>query len=232
MSGARPGVWHALVGGLVIVTFGWRTTFIVFGLVSLTWLLPWHAVTRGGVAIATPARSVRPLPYRALPRERAMWGASFGLFCFGYTYYFLLSWLPLFLVKAHGFSVPAMAEIGAGIYVVHAVSAALTGWMSDRWIVAGARSLRSKVDGLPISPTTGRRQLEIPDDNSQHGPAGRANDPLRCVEMTDSSSTLVIQLRRRQRSVVVVASGHEHLSVGQHRRYGQAPPRRQVGRGR
>jgi MFS transporter, ACS family, D-galactonate transporter len=31
-----------------------------------------------------------------------------------------------------------MAQIGAGVYAVHAASAALTGWASDRWIIAGA----------------------------------------------------------------------------------------------
>ncbi len=131
-------VFGTLVGGLVMATFGWRAGFIAFGLVSFAWLLPWHAVTRGGVETATRAGTAGPVPYRALLVERAMWGASLGHFCHNYAYYFVLSWLPLFLVKAHGFSVPAMAEIGAGIYAVHAVGALLTGWVSDRWIVAGA----------------------------------------------------------------------------------------------
>jgi MFS family permease len=130
-------VFGTLVGGLVMATLGWRAAFVAFGLVSLAWLLPWSLVTRGG-ATAGAARTGRPLPYLVLLKERALWGASLGQFCSTYSYYFVLTWLPLFLVKAHGYSVSLMAEIGAGVYAVHAVSSALTGWGSDRWIVAGA----------------------------------------------------------------------------------------------
>jgi MFS family permease len=130
-------VFGTLVGGLVMATLGWRAAFVAFGLVSLAWLLPWSIVTRGG-ATAAVAGTGRPLPYLALLKERALWGASLGQFCSTYSYYFILTWLPLFLVKAHGYSVPLMAEIGAGVYAIHAVSSALTGWASDRWIVAGA----------------------------------------------------------------------------------------------
>jgi MFS family permease len=127
-----------LVGGLVMARFGWRAAFIVFGLVSLTWLLPWSIVTRGGAATAGLCSASRPLPYRTILKQRALWGSSLGSFCSFYAYYFVLSWLPLFLVKAHGFSVGEMAKIGAGVYAVHAASAAAVGWCSDRWIIAGA----------------------------------------------------------------------------------------------
>ena len=49
----------------------------------------------------------------------------------------MLSWLPLFLVKARGFSLAEMARIGAAVYCLYAVSCSFTGWASDRWILAG-----------------------------------------------------------------------------------------------
>jgi MFS family permease len=81
---------------------------------------------------------MRPLPYRLILKQRALWGSSLGSFCSFYAYYFVLSWLPLFLVKSHGFSVSEMAQIGAGVYAVHAASTAAVGWWSDRRIIAGA----------------------------------------------------------------------------------------------
>ena len=117
--------------------FGWRAAFIAFGLVSLLWLLPWLVVTRGGAVTASVGPIMRPLPYRVLLKQRALWGSSLGAFCSFYSYYFLLTWLPLFLVKAHGFSVKEMAQIGASIYAVHAASSATIGWASDRWIASG-----------------------------------------------------------------------------------------------
>lgn len=49
----------------------------------------------------------------------------------------MLTWLPLYLVKARGFSVAEMSIIGAAVYGIYAASAALTGWASDRWITGG-----------------------------------------------------------------------------------------------
>jgi MFS family permease len=127
-----------LVGGLVMVRFGWRAAFIAFGFISLIWLVPWVAVTRGGTATEVSGSTLRPLPYLKILRQRALWGSSLGSFCYIYAYYFVLAWLPLFLVKAHGFTVTEMAQIGAGVYAVHALSSAAVGWLSDRWIIAGA----------------------------------------------------------------------------------------------
>ncbi len=130
-----------LVGGLIMVTFGWRAAFIGFGFASLLWLLPWFIVTRGGTATYGGEHG-DPLPYVTLLRQRALWGSSLGQFCSTYSYYFVLTWLPLILVKAYGYSVKEMAQIGAGVYAIHAASSALMGWTSDRWIMAGASANR------------------------------------------------------------------------------------------
>jgi MFS family permease len=127
-----------LVGGLAMARFGWRAAFMAFGIVSLTWLVPWFLVTRGGKVTSVTSDAGRPVSHLLILKNRSLWGASLGQFCSTYAYYFVLSWLPIYLVKTQGFSVTEMAQIGAGIYAVHAASAALTGWLSDRWIIAGA----------------------------------------------------------------------------------------------
>ena len=132
-----------LVGGLIMVRFGWRAAFIALGLASLLWLLPWLIVTRGGAATFGGQHGA-PLPYLTLLKQRALWGSSLGQFCSTYSFYFVLTWLPLILVKAYGYSVTQMAQIGAGVYAVYAVSCALTGWASDRWIMSGASANRAR----------------------------------------------------------------------------------------
>lgn len=126
-----------LAGGLVLAQFGWRATFIVFGLLSLLWLIPWRSATRDGAA-AGSLEGAHPVSYHALLRERALWGTGIGHFCGNYAYYFMLTWLPLLLVKTYGFSVTQMAIIGACVYALHALSAAVTGWLGDRRIARGA----------------------------------------------------------------------------------------------
>jgi MFS family permease len=71
-----------------------------------------------------------------------VWGAALGHFCSNYAFYFVISWLPLYLVKARGLSVGQMAQIGGLIYIVYAASSFSTGWLSDRWIRRGASDNR------------------------------------------------------------------------------------------
>jgi MFS family permease len=128
-----------LIGGLLMAHFGWRTIFVVFGVVSLGWLLLWQPILRGERAVPIANRAqTRPLPLTTLLRARALWGITLGHFGGSYTNYFVTGWLPLYLIKVRGFSVTQMATMGAFIYLAYAASAALTGWLSDRWIASGA----------------------------------------------------------------------------------------------
>jgi MFS family permease len=126
-----------LLGGLVMAEYGWRAAFVVFGLASLAWLLPWHVATRGG-ATASTTGPAQPLPWRVLLRERALWGTGLGHFCGNYAYYFMLTWLPLLLVKEYGFSIEKMAVVGSAVYAMQAWSAPATGWLCDRLIARGS----------------------------------------------------------------------------------------------
>jgi MFS family permease len=129
-------------GGLLIAQVGWRNVFFLFGLVSLLWLIPWYASTRH-IWPQTDNRSIGPgLSLTSIIRRREVWGAGLGHFCGNYAFYFVISWLPLYLVKERGLSVQQMAEIGGLIYLVYAASSFSAGWLSDRWIRAGASDSR------------------------------------------------------------------------------------------
>jgi MFS family permease len=123
------------VGGMAMAQLGWRPIFIGFGLVSLLWLAPWWAVSRGAPSLAARAEAPPPAFSELLSRP-SLWGASLGQFCNNYFFYFVISWLPLYLVKSRGFSLAEMAKIGGLIYVVFAISSFLVGRLTDRWIAA------------------------------------------------------------------------------------------------
>jgi len=126
-----------LAGGLLLARVGWRPLFMIFGLASLLWLVPWLIATRHlSVADDAPKVDTAP-PFAALLVRREAWGAGIGHFCNNYAFYFVISWLPLYLVKTRGFSLSQMAELGGLIYVVYAASSMITGWLSDRWLAAG-----------------------------------------------------------------------------------------------
>jgi len=127
-----------LTGGLLMARLGWRPVFILFGLVSILWLVPWRGATRHASIHADTYKTPAAPSYLTILKQREIWGAGLGHFAGNYAFYFIITWLPLYLVKARGFSVGQMAELGGLIYVLYAISAQTTGWVSDRWMAAGA----------------------------------------------------------------------------------------------
>jgi MFS family permease len=126
------------VGGLLMARIGWRSVFLLFGLISLLWLLPWWATTRRASSRASPQSDELAPSFVAIIRRREAWGAMLGHFSATYSLYFVLSWLPLYLVKTRGLSIAHMAEIGGFVYIAYASSSFLIGILLDRWIRAGA----------------------------------------------------------------------------------------------
>ncbi len=129
LFGPAVGAWG---GGLIMVSHGWRAVFWTFGALSLLWLLPWSRV-RLPRALASDARAAQP-PLRALLVQPSLWGTSLGLFSSNYTFYFMLTWLPFYVVRERGFSTAEMAALTGSAYVVNALSALATGWLIDRLV--------------------------------------------------------------------------------------------------
>jgi MFS family permease len=126
-----------LFGGLAMAHFGWRAMFIGLGAITFLWLWPWLAVTRGSTLHGPHETGGREVSYVEILGQRGFWGAALGQFLINYAFYFVLTWLPSFLVKAGGFTVSKMAGIGAAIYGIYAVATVLAGTASDRWIRRG-----------------------------------------------------------------------------------------------
>ncbi|HUO32581.1 MAG TPA: MFS transporter, partial [Bryobacteraceae bacterium] len=101
-----------LVGGLLMARFGWRPFFFVLGAVSLAWLVPWLKWMPRGKGTIVLHHVASPPVVRIL-KERSAWGSFGGLFCGNYYWYFLLTWLPTYMVMELHFSMDHMASMGA-----------------------------------------------------------------------------------------------------------------------
>jgi MFS family permease len=66
------------------------------------------------------------------------------MFCYGYVWYFVLSWLPSYLVNERHFSLTGMAWVASLSYWVMAASAMLFGYLSDRLIRSGAAAVATR----------------------------------------------------------------------------------------
>jgi MFS transporter, ACS family, D-galactonate transporter len=130
-----------LVGGTAVGRFGWRPFFLVLGLLSLLWLIPWLVWMPTGTTSTAPT-SESKVGILDIFRERAAWGTFLGQICINYTLYFLVAWLPFYLVRGRNLSMNQMARVGGLIFLFAAVSAILSGKLSDRWIASGASATR------------------------------------------------------------------------------------------
>ena len=144
-----------LAGGLLVAKYGWRAMFFCLGLGSLLWLVPWAIWAprpkpeAGGMA---PHTGVSML---AIVSRRDAWGTFIGNFCYTYAYYFLLTWLPSYLVRERHVSLEMMGVLGSIPFWGAAVSAVICGWASDTWIKRGGSPTRVRktfvVSGMLLS---------------------------------------------------------------------------------
>jgi MFS family permease len=125
-----------LVGGYLMIAFGWRAVFIVLGSLSLLWLWPWRRAVIPSLSKSPVGHETQPR-FAQILRQRALWGAALGHFASNYTYYFIISWLPYYLVKSRGFTLGSMVTIASWAYLLNALAALAAGWAADRWIRAG-----------------------------------------------------------------------------------------------
>ena len=125
-----------LAGGLMVASIGWRAMFVVFGLVTLIWVVPWRQTVR---TLSTTGH------FDGGPRVDAgtllakwpLWSMSI-VHCLGnYCFYFLLAWLPLFLTKSRGFTITEMTLLASLGYAVQGACAFVYGHFSDWWTRSG-----------------------------------------------------------------------------------------------
>jgi MFS family permease len=145
-----------LVGGMIMQAYGWRAMFVVMGSLSLAWLLFWRkrvSAERAAVAAAPVEHGPRrdDPPYWLILRQRALWGGMMGTFCSNYAFYFVFSWLPLYLFTERGLSITHMTLATTAFYVADATSILMVGYLLDSWVKRGASFNRAYKTALGLS---------------------------------------------------------------------------------
>lgn len=131
-----------LAGGAILGFAGWRPIFWVFGAVTLLWLIPWRTVSKPfrSDGLSTPV--IDSVPLAQLLRMPALWLMSAAHFMSNYGFYFLLAWLPLFLVDTRGYSIPQMTTLATAGLVAQGLSALASGTVSDMLVARGTDEAR------------------------------------------------------------------------------------------
>ena len=154
--GFAQGITHsfARLGGAVtppivlaiVALQGWRESFIVLGAVSLIWTgffvwifrdspveHPWvrpAELAEIGVRPTTKKGAARPpTPWRDMIRK--MWLVTFIDFCYGWSLWVFLTWLPSYLKDARGFDLKQLALFTSLPLLAGVVGDTLGGCASD-----------------------------------------------------------------------------------------------------
>ncbi len=159
--GFAQGITHAFArfGGAItpvivvaiMTTWGWRPVFYVFALIGLIWAALWFVWYRdtpaayrdrwGGVNEAEieiitagkPAKGTAPkLPFMRLLKSKNIWALCVSYFCYCYTVWIYLTWLPTYLVEGRGFTIVRMGIFASLPLLAGTIGDTLGGWLSDK----------------------------------------------------------------------------------------------------
>jgi len=106
----------ALVGAALVSHMGWRLMFAVTGLGGLVWLPCWLGAVPSDAAPKVRATAASQVAsgdgfWRSWAGNRAAWALSLAIALASYFWYFVLTWIPTYLVAARGFSTLGMGQV-------------------------------------------------------------------------------------------------------------------------
>jgi len=156
------GAITAPIALVLIQRWGWRISFVVFGVFGIVWAVAWyrsyrdrpseHAdVDREELAWITqdeetpngqrPTSKDEPTPWRALLTSPNLYAICAMYFTFGYGLYFYFTWLPTYLVRELRFSMVAGGFFSALPFLLAGAANITGGWSTD--VLARTRGLRT-----------------------------------------------------------------------------------------
>ncbi|HZT70860.1 MAG TPA: MFS transporter [Terriglobia bacterium] len=129
-----------LVGALLLDKFGWRMMFAITGLGALIWVPCWLlAAPPDSVRAERPAELgiedpevPRPWTWRMLLANETFWAMALCILLSSYYWYFVLTWVPSYLIMSRGFSTLGMGRVlSTALFTMAAVNV-IAGAAADR----------------------------------------------------------------------------------------------------
>ncbi len=131
-----------IVAGLLVFST-WRGSFVILGAVSLLWLIAWawyfrdnpreHPAMTAAILSTLPVRADgagRSIPWLRLARH--MLPVTIVDFCYGWTLWLFLTWIPAFFFENYHLNLQASALFSGGVLFAGVIGDTLGGVVSDR----------------------------------------------------------------------------------------------------
>ena len=120
----------------------WRGSFIAIGIAGFAWVAVWiwyfrddpsehPSITKEELALL-PQRSKGPrpeVPWATLIGR--MWPVTITYFCYGWTLWLYLNWLPLFFKNSYNLDIKSSAIFATGVFLAGVVGDTAGGVFSD-----------------------------------------------------------------------------------------------------
>ena len=143
---------------LLIGIAGWRATFFVFGLIGIAWCLVFwnwfrddpatHSAVNaaelayiGGGRTGLSTHQSHRTPWGRIFSSGSLWALFWMYFATSYGFYFLVTWMPTYLVRDHKLT-EQQAGFYAGIPLAVGAAGCVTGGLLSDWLVARTGSLK------------------------------------------------------------------------------------------
>jgi MFS transporter, ACS family, D-galactonate transporter len=155
------------IGALILNRHHWPVLFFALGAGGLLWVVPWLGLMPKVPHQKVVTNEAASLSIVKLLGKRCAWGSFIGHFSGNYYYYFLMGWLPNYLVGEQKMSIEAAGKLTSAIFFLTAAATMITGWATDRAIARGVTVTRARkrvaVWGLTIG--SGLMGLGLVDKN-------------------------------------------------------------------
>lgn len=147
-AGSRLGaaLTPALVA-FIIVGYGWRAPFVIFGMLGLLWAAVWFWYYRDSPAehnrvnaaerdliqsgLGSGANTRRSVPWKRILSSPQMWMICAMYFCYAYNVSVYLTWFPKYLSDHRGFSLQKMGLYASLPLLAGTLGDLCGGWISD-----------------------------------------------------------------------------------------------------
>ena len=133
-----------LLGSILINQFGWRMMFAITGLGALIWVPCWlfaappdkSRAERQAAKKQKAEAPPRPWTWGMLLRNGTFWAMALATLLASYYWYFVLTWVPSYLVMARGFSLLGMGRVLSTALLIMAGINVVAGRVADKLTAA------------------------------------------------------------------------------------------------
>jgi len=170
LRGFAQGLTHAfsrvgnsaapLVIALIMAAWGWRVAFYISGVMSLIWVAVWALIFTEDpadhprvppeelAALPPPRKKNVAVPWT--PLARRMLPVMLVYFCYGWTLWLYLSWIPQYFLHSYQLDLKSSAGFATGVFFAGVVGDTLGGIVSDRILKKSGNLKRARSQMVAI----------------------------------------------------------------------------------